>query len=157
MKKFFLAIAFLFTISISIYGQGQIISSDEANQLYGTPENTVRIYSTVVESLLDTHEYIMIKIDGDKVNVLGKNRAPVIQQFEVEDQDVYFVFESKTLKELLLLGSENESYIELRISGSNAQNKAGDSITADGEIITVTNGTVTLIPPFCCPPYCFED
>lgn len=147
----------MFTISLSLYGQDQIISSDEANQLYGTPENTVRIYSSVVESLLDTHEYIMIKIDGDKVNVLGKNRAPVIQQFEVEDQDVYFVFESKTLKELLQLGSENESYIELRISGSNAQNKTGDSITADGEIITVTNGTVTLIPPFCCPPYCFED
>ncbi|HSH51838.1 MAG TPA: hypothetical protein VK982_08975, partial [Bacteroidales bacterium] len=155
--RIFLAITCLFTISLSLYGQGQIISSDEANQLYGSPENTVRIYSTVVESLLDTHEYIMIKIEGDNVNVLGKNRAPVIQQFEVEDQDVYFVFESKILKELLQLGTENESYIELRIVGSTAQNKDGNTITSDGEITTVTNGENSLIPAFVCPPTCFAE
>lgn len=154
MKRLFSALSILFLFTISSFAQDQIISTDEANELFGEPANTVRIYSTVVESLLDTHEFIMIRIDGDQVNVLGKDRAPVIQQFDVEDQDVYYVFESKILKELLQIGTENQSYIELRIGG-NAASKYSNSITDDGEIITISNGNVAQIPQFFCPPFCF--
>jgi hypothetical protein len=152
MKKITLLFIFFAAFSLSLTAQNSIISREEADELFGPPIQSISFHAKVLESLLDTHEYIMFRIKDDKVNIFGRNRAPILQQFPSDENDVYYVFEAKTLIELLELGGEEESYIELRAGGEGLTKDT--KITDGDETVTVSNGDVALWPPFVCPPFC---
>lgn len=152
MKKITLLFIFLAAFTLALTAQSQIVSREEADKLFGPPIQSIDFHAKVLESLLDTHEYIMFRIKGERVNIFGRHRAPIIQQFLTDENDVYYVFEAKTLTELLKLGGEEESYIELRVA---AEGLTKDTKITDGdETVTVSNGNVVTWPPFVCPPFC---
>ncbi len=162
MKRSILVFVFLFSLSFSLFAQSNTITTEEADLLYGSPEKSINISVTVLEYFIENHEYIMLKIRDGMVNIFGKDREPIIQEFQTDDEDIYFVFESKDLKELLQIEDSKISHLELRTSGSALQNDGkivqdANNVTTENEIITVTNGKITLLPPFWCPPFCFED
>ena len=156
MKRILTITLLVLTFVLTSFAQEKIFSKEKADELYGTPVQSVKINVKVLKSLLDTHEYVMIRIKKNKVNIFGKNRTPIIKQFESNDKDIYYVFETKDIGKLLNIDKAQVSDIELR-TGGNALQKDRNNVTADGEIVTITCGTVTLLPPFWCPPFCFGD
>lgn len=155
MKRITFLFIFLAAFTLSLTAQSQIITREEADELFGPPIQSINFHSTVLEALLDTHEYIMFRIKGNKVNIFGRQRAPILQQFPTNENDVYYVFEAKTLTKLLELGGEDESYIELR-AGAEGLTKDTQLTDGDGDkTVTVSNGNSTAVLPFPCPPVCF--
>jgi len=137
MKKLLPFVLFLIALSLSIYAQGKIFTKAEADELFGPVKNKIRFSSKVLESYAQENDYVMFRYAKDKVNILGNNRSPLFKQFDVKDNDVYFVFGSDVVKELLSLGGEDDTYIEQRDS-----------------TISLSNGTYVGEEDTWCPPCC---
>jgi len=139
MKKLLPFILFLIALSTSSFAQGKIITKTEADEIFGPVKSKIRFSSKVLESYVQRNDYIMFRYIKNKVNILGVNRTPLFKQFDVKNNDVYFVFGSDVVKELLALGGEDDTYIEER-----------DSTTS------ISNGTYVGEMGPNCPPCCPE-
>jgi len=139
MKKLLPFILFLIALSTSSFAQGKIITKAEADEFFGPVKSKIRFSSKVLESYVQRNDYIMFRYVKNKVNILGVNRTPLFKQFDVKNNDVYFVFGSDVVKELLSLGREDDIYIEER-----------DSTTS------ISNGTYVGESDSWCPPCCPE-
>lgn len=137
MKKIIPIAVFFIALSLSSYAQGKIFTKAEADELFGPVKNKIRFSSKVLESYVQKNDYVMFRYVKNKVNILGNNRSPLFKQFDVKDNDVYFVFGSDVVKELLSLGREDDTYIEERDS-----------------TISFSNGTYVGEVGSYCPPCC---
>lgn len=139
MKKLLPFVLFLIALSLSSFAQGKIITKTEADEIFGPVKSKIRFSSKVLESYVQKNDYVMFRYVKNKVNILGNNRSPLFKQFDVKDNDVYFVFGSDVVKELLSLGGEDDTYIEERDS-----------------TISLSNGTYVGELGPNCPPCCPE-
>lgn len=137
MKKIVPIVVFFIVLSISSFAQGKIITKAEADEIFGPVKSKIRFSSKVLESYVQKNDYVMFRYVKDKVNILGNNRSPLFKQFDVKNNDVYFVFGSDVVKELLALGGEDDTYIEQRDS-----------------TISLSNGTNVGEWSPACPPCC---
>ena len=87
--------------------------------------------------MTDQHLQQMFKILDNKINILGDNRRPLLEQFPIAKDDVYNLFLKSVTLELFNLGGSNLTYIELRSCH-----------------LTVTNGDYTMEITWPCPPFC---
>lgn len=137
MKKLLPFILFLIALSTSSLAQGKIITKTEADEIFGPVKSKIRFSSKVLESYLEKHEYIMFRYVKDKVNILGVDRTPLFKQFDVKNNDVYFVFGAELIKELISTGRDDDIFIEERDS-----------------TISISNGTYVGEWSPACPPCC---
>lgn len=137
MKKVIPFVVFFIVLSISSFAQGKVITKAEADEIFGPVKSKIRFSSKVLESYVQRNDYVMFRYVKNKVNILGNNRSPLFKQFDVKDNDVYFVFGSDVVKELLALGGEDNTYIEERDS-----------------TISLSNGTNVGELGSYCPPCC---
>lgn len=139
MKKLLPFILFLIAMSTSSFAQGIIFDKAEADKIFGPVKSKIRFSTKVLESYVQENDYIMFRYVKDKVNILGVNRTPLFKQFDVKNNDVYILFGSDVVKELLSLGREDDTYIEERDS-----------------TISLSNGTYVGEEAHVCPPCCPE-
>ncbi|MCX6149840.1 MAG: hypothetical protein NTX22_04880 [Ignavibacteriales bacterium] len=119
---------------------GQIYSTSEADTIYGTAILSVSITKIELTQFINaTTDLLMFNIiDGD-LFILGNGRKTLYPAGQVIGNDIVFrVFSVSKINELLNQGKSETVFIEKR----------------NNDIISLTNGSVTLEFGVGCPPYC---
>lgn len=139
MKYSFIIVLLSIVFISTSFAQGQLFSKSEADNKFGPVLEKVRFNSHALRNFLDGKEHLMFAIDkvSKKVNILKNNRSPVFSQFPVKNEDVYHLYDSQKITELLYYGGETETYIEQR-----------------EEVVSISNGEYVLELAVPCPPCC---
>ncbi len=145
MQKCFNAIIFILIFVLAIYStgfpqiSGEIFTSSEANQKFGTVLVSVSIPVGTLQSILNkTENYIMFKIVNNSVIVLDKNRNVIFSQGEsIDARDVFTLYSVSVLKDLLSRKDSKVIYVEQR-----------------NEVLSITYGGYTMEVGLFCPPFC---
>jgi hypothetical protein len=145
MQKCFNAIIFISIFVLAIYStgfpqiSGEIFTSSEANQKFGTVLVSVSISTGTLQSILkQAGNYIMFKIVNNSVIVIDNNRNVISPQGKsINSQDVFTLFSVSVLNDLLSRGDDSVIYVEQR-----------------SEVLSITYGGYTMEVGTFCPPFC---
>ncbi|MDP3684956.1 MAG: hypothetical protein Q8S01_13595 [Ignavibacteria bacterium] len=147
LTKSSLFLLFFFTLLINgtVLGQGKIIKASEADALFGPVLKSEKINVQHLKMILkNTPERVMLGFKNGKVNILDKGRkAQFPSAAAIENSDVFHVFSTAILEQLIGLEKGTEVTIEER-----AKNIL--SITTS----TTGGAAYTLEFAMLCPPYC---
>ena len=121
---------------------GKIFTREEADNMFGKVLQSRPIPTQLVWELLNrTNNYIMFRIENNKVIVLDNKRNVLYPEgIVVNSQDVFTVYEVSVLAELLNLGNSSEVQVEKR-----------------SEVLSITSGGYTMEIGALCPPFCGND
>ncbi len=144
-SPFLFLFIFILLVGNSIFGQGKIIKASEADALFGPVITSEKINVQQLKAILgQASERVMFGFKNGKVNILDKTRKAIFPSAaEVENSDVFHVFSTAIVEELLSLEKGTEVTIEQR-----AKN-----------ILSITTSSVggesyTLEFAQYCPPFC---
>jgi len=144
VKKIFIYIFFPFFFlgyQFSVHAQedGKILLKTEANQKYGPVIQSFPADNNTLTSLIDkAGNYMMFGISNNELTILGHNKSVLYPKNKPVSKDEKFeVISVDKVKELMNLGTQDVTIIEYR-----------------GNIISLTNGSYTLISKSICPPNC---
>lgn len=140
MKKLLFAFFVIALMSVNVYSQGKIISKEEANKLFGAVLVSKEIPTSTLKSLVSQSiKVIMFNIINNDIYISNNNRKVLLPSgFSVNSSEVFHVYSTSIVQELLNSGNSKVAYIEQR-----------------KEVLTITNGNYTLEYSIICPPYCF--
>jgi len=140
MKKLLFAFSVVALMSINVYSQGKIISKEEANKLFGAVLVSKEIPTSTLKLLVNqSSKVIMFSFIKNDVYILGDNRKVLLPAgLSVSSSEVFHVYSASIVQELLNNGNTSVTYIEQR-----------------KEVLTITNGDLTLEYALICPPLCF--
>lgn len=140
MKKLLFAFFVIALMSVNVYSQGKILSKEEANKLFGAVLASKEIPTSTLKSLVNqSSKVIMFNFIKNDVYILGDNRKVLLPAgFSVSSSEVFHVYSTSIVQELLDNGNTSMTYIEQR-----------------KEVLTITNGNYTLEYAIICPPLCF--
>ena len=117
---------------------GKLYSKEEADKLYGNVLESVALKKSEVEKLLSASpERILFNVINNKCVILNRQRETVYGTYTAKSEEVFPVYSTSKLTELLQAGGEEVTYFEKR-----------------KDKYTVTNGAVTLEESGDCPPNC---
>lgn len=137
MKKIISIITLVLLCGSIAYAQGEVFTAQEAEVNWGKADQKIKIATETLKRWIENEDYIMFKIVNNRLSVLGEERKNLAGNFTAKADDVYAVYSSKVVAELLKKGGEDVSYIETR-----------------NGVTTVTNGTYTMEMSYPCPPCC---
>ena len=140
MKKLLFAFFVITLMSINVYSQGKILNKEEANKLFGAVLVSKEIPTSTLKALVNqSSKVIMFNFIQNDVYILGDNRKVLLPAgFSVSSSEVFHVYSTSIVQELLDNGGSQVTYIEQR-----------------KEVLTITNGNYTLEYSIICPPVCF--
>jgi len=138
VKKLILIFIFS-TITICAQTVGKIYDKDEADSLYGSSVTTLSMSKSLLAAILDeTSDYVMFKIDNNRIIILGDDREQLYPgQLIISEADVFTMYSKSKVVELLNQGSGTTVYVEQRSTP-----------------LTLTYGESTLEEGSLCPPFC---
>ena len=141
----FLLFFFALLINGNILGQGKIIKASEANALFGPVLKSEKISVQQLKALLgNTPERVMVAFKNGKVNILDKTRKAIFPSAAaIENSDVFHVFSTSIVAELLGLEKGTEVTVEQR--ANNILSISTSSIGGDAYTLEFANP---------CPPFC---
>ena len=121
---------------------GKIFTNEEADNMFGKVLQSRPIPTQLVQELLNqTNNYIMFRIENNKVIVLDNKRNVLFPEGSlINSQDVFTVYDVQVLTELLNLGNSSEVKVEQR-----------------SEVLSITSGGFTMEIGSFCPPFCGND
>ena len=121
---------------------GKIFTNEEADNMFGKVLQSRPIPTQLVQELLNqTNNYIMFRIENNRVIVLDNKRNVLFPEgVLINSQDVFTVYEVQVLAELLNLGNSSEVNVEKR-----------------SEVLSITSGGYTMEIGALCPPFCTND
>lgn len=137
MKKAILFIVLAMVCNSLIMAQGKVFKTKNAEAAWGKPDQSIQIPTSELKEWIQSEEFVMFKVADKKVNILGKDRKALKSQYDVQSDDVYFVYSSDVISELIELGASDTTYVETR-----------------NGVTTVTIGVYTMEMSFPCPPCC---
>lgn len=145
-SSFFVLFFFTLLLNNSVFGQGKIIKASEADALFGPVLKSEKINVLQLKTILgQASDRVMFGFKNGKVNILDKTRKAIFPSAAaVEHSDVFHVFSTAIVEELLSLEKGTEVTVEQR-----AKN-----------ILSITTSSVaggesfTLEFAFPCPPEC---
>ena len=140
MKKLLFAFSVVALMSINVYSQGKILNKEEANKLFGAVLVSKEIPTSTLKALVNqSSKVIMFNIINNDSYILGDNRKVLLPAgFSVSNSEVFHVYSTSIIQELLNNGNTPVTYIEQR-----------------KEVLTITNGDLTLEYALICPPFCY--
>lgn len=117
---------------------GKLYSKEEADKLYGKALESVVLSTDEVKRLADeSPERIMFNFISSSLIILNRKRQTIYGDYAAKSGEVFSVYTTSKLLELIQTGKEAETSFEKR-----------------EEKNTVTNGNVTLEFSGDCPPDC---
>jgi hypothetical protein len=121
---------------------GKIFTNEEADDMFGKVLHSSAIPTQLVQELLNqTNNYIMFRIDNNRVIVLDNKRNVLFPEgVLINSQDVFTVYGVQVLSELLNLGNSSEVKVEKR-----------------SEVLSISSGGFTMEVGALCPPFCTND
>ena len=139
MKKLLFALSVVTLMSINVYSQGKILSKEEANELFGTVLVSKEMPASSLKAFVgQSSKVIMFNIINNDVYILDDSRKVLLPSgFSVSSSEVFHVYSTLIVQELLDNGNTPVTYIEQR-----------------KEVLTITNGDLTLEYALICPPFC---
>ncbi|MDP3147814.1 MAG: hypothetical protein Q8N83_01675 [Ignavibacteria bacterium] len=144
-SSFFLLFFFALLLNSNMFGQGKIIKASEADALFGPVLKSEKINVQHLKMIMkNTPERVMFGFKNGRVHILDKGRkAQFPSVAAVENSDVFHVFSTDVLEQLLSLEKGTEVTVEERANSIL-------SITTSS-----TGGDVyTLEFAYLCPPNC---
>ena len=116
---------------------GEIFSKDKANEEFCDVQKSVEVKTDTLENLLArAQEYVMFNIETNDFKMLAEGRVSIRGKVDSDNEVFYRVSISK-INELLELGKNGTTYIEMR-----------------PKTLTITHGSYTLEKTLPCPPFC---
>jgi len=148
MNRNSIFLSLLFVIFLACASQsfsqtfGKIFTNEEADNMFGKVLQSRPIPTQLVWELLNrTNNYIMFRIENNKVIVLDNKRNVLFPEgVLINSQDVFTVYDVQVLTELLTLGNSTEVKVEQR-----------------SEVLSITSGGFTMEVGAFCPPFCTND
>jgi hypothetical protein len=133
---------FIFFISHFCFAQthGKLYSSEEADLNFGPVLESVTIGTDQIKRILElSSENLMFNIIESRLVILDANRNILYADgiTEVASETVFHMYSSSLVNELLQRGLNAGTFIEKRAN-----------------VLSITNGDVTLEYGTPCPPYC---
>jgi len=121
---------------------GKIFTNEEADNMFGKVLQSRPIPTQLVQELLNrTNNYIMFRIENNKVIILDNKRNVLFPEgVLINSQDVFTVYAVQVLTELLNLGNSSEVKVEKR-----------------SEVLSISSGGYTMEVGALCPPFCTND
>jgi len=137
----FAVVLFLMIAGEYSYGQtyGKLYQKAQGEQLYGAVLKSFQIPTEKVLSFLkQTDKVLMFNITDNKLFILGDGRKPIYPVSAiVSSKEVFRVYSTSLIKELISKGKSNTVYFEVRNS-----------------VLTISNGEYLLEMATYCPPIC---
>ncbi|MFA6978398.1 MAG: hypothetical protein WC209_03655 [Ignavibacteriaceae bacterium] len=146
-SSLFLLFFFALLFDGTVFGQGKIIKASEADVLFGPVLKSEKINVQQLKAILgQASERVMFGFKNGRVNILDKTRKAVFPSATaIEHSDVFHIFSTAIVEELLSLEKGTEVTIEQR-----AKNIL--SITTS----SIGGETYTLEFALICPPWCIN-
>ena len=118
---------------------GEIFTKTEANEKFGPVLNSVTLQTLALKGMLNqTTKYIMFKTQNGNAIVLDSKRSVIHPMGKsINSADVFSVYSTSVVNELLKLGASAQVFIEQR-----------------GSVLTISNGAYTMEMATMCPPFC---
>ena len=144
-SSFFILFVFTFLLNNTVFGQGKIIKASEADALFGPVLKSEKINVHQLKAILGkASERVMFGFKNGRVNILDKTRKAVFPSAAaIEHSDVFHVFSTAIVEELLGLEKGTEVTVEQRaknILSITTSSTGGDAYTLE------------FAQP--CPPFC---
>lgn len=141
MKKAFLTVIQIIFVSLVIFpqtGPGKIITSAEADDLFGKPAVAVKLSTGLLNNFLASSSYLFFSFEDDRI-IISNERKEILypRGTSAKGNEIYHVFNSSVVAELLSRNPGEAVMIESR-----------------GSALTITNGGFTMEFGYLCPPYC---
>ncbi len=137
---------------------GKIFGKEEANQLFGKVDFSVKIKKDILKAALSrVDKYILFAVKGKRPLLFNSSRKPLLDNnVTLDTGEKGFLFSKEVVEEFL--NSTNDSVIEIEIRGGEAVrgSRTTSSLQANS-ILTLSNSISTLEFATDCPPYCPED
>jgi len=141
LKCFTYLIFFLTLLSFNLQAQkhGKLYSKIEADVLYGPVITSNVITAAQLSVLCEGRDILMFRMMGNQYAILGAHREYLLSTELVtySETDIFTVFSTSVILELLKTGGADNTYIEKRES-----------------VLSITNGSTTLEFGTFCPPFC---
>jgi hypothetical protein len=140
--QLFILVLFISNLYSFSFAQGKLFTKEEANELFGPVLRSVEISVPVVHNLINqTNSRLMFRVAGNQAIILDENRnvlhpAGVV----IKPQDVFSVYSTAVLNELLSSGNGGSVNIEQR-----------------REVLSITFGVMTMEVGAFCPPFCSSN
>ena len=136
MKKMLFVIALL---SVQILSQGKILTKEKADELFGPVRYKVEISTEQLKMIVTkSSEVIMFKLMNNDLYILDKNRNTLLPEgVIISSSEVFSVYSVNIVLQLLSEGNEPFTTVEKR-----------------QDVLTITNGMLTLEYSVMCPPVC---
>jgi len=137
---------FAFLLTGNILGQGKIIKTSEADKLFGPVLKSEKVNVQHLKMILkNTPDRVMVGLKNGRVNILDKGRKSQFPSAAaVENSDVFHVFSTAIMEELLSLEKGTEVTVEER----------GNNILSITTSSTTGEDAYTLEFAYLCPPDC---
>lgn len=137
--KSLIILCFFITSLSTAQESGKIITSQEANNKFGAVGYFVSVPKSLFEeSLKKTEKSLMFKLTDEGLVILSSNRSVIFpQNAKVSDEDIFTVYSSSIILDLLKRGEGQDLRIEQR-----------------AEVLSITFGLSTLEFGIPCPPNC---
>jgi len=121
--------------------RGKLFSRIEANEQFGLPLFSLEIKNEIISDCLGKSTgFIMFNIINDTIYILDNQRNTLLPLgASVEKEVVFKTFDIDIVNELMKSGNEPVTFIESR----------------KDNVISLTNGEVTLELSWPCPPSCW--
>ncbi len=141
MKRTLFVVVTITLINVSVFSQGKILSKENANEMFGAVLISNQISTETLKLLVNNStKVIMFNFINNDVYILDNKRRVLLPAgFSVNSSEVFHVFATSIVNELLSSGNNSDTYIEKR-----------------QEVLTVTNGNYTLEFAWLCPPFCVD-
>ena len=144
-SSFFILFVFTLLLNNTVFGQGKIIKASEADALFGPVLKSEKINVHQLKAILGkASERVMFGFKNGRVNILDKTRKAVFPSAAaIEHSDVFHVFSTAIVEELLGLEKGTEVTVEQRANN----------------ILSITTSSIggesyTLEFSIPCPPIC---
>jgi hypothetical protein len=149
MKKLFILLTILSALCVSTVSfaqtsqvAGKIFPSSQAVGLLGPVTSSFSINVPLLKSIaVQTPHYIMLGVIKNQLIILDNKRNVLYPKGAViSSSDVFHVFSTSLLLQLLADGTSQVASVDMRNS-----------------VLSVTNGATTMEYSFLCPPFCNWD
>lgn len=141
MRRIIFYAAFIISFSQVAFSQaaaGKIITSAEADNLFGKAEYGVQFNAAMLSGYLRSSSYLFFSLNN-RILIITNERKEIFYPLNghIKGDEVFHVYSSKAIAELI------------------SKNPAGSLIIEQRkDVLTVTNGSFTLEFGYLCPPYC---
>lgn len=118
---------------------GQLFTKQEADKKFGPVLESIALSKPTIQNFLSkTNNYIMFRVQGNKVIVLDNKRRVLFPEGQViNSSDIFSLYSVSIIQDLLSRSNENVVFIEQR-----------------SEVLTVSTGGFTMEVGMLCPPIC---